>query len=117
MAMVEAHGVGGGDARRVDEDGARRHPVVAVLLRAVELMVDVARGDRVDLELEVDRQHTRLGRGGGEGECRNGEGHGQRAEKYPQKRPFHSRKDSISEQGIPLRPRRACATLESGSVL
>jgi hypothetical protein len=49
------------------------------------------------------------------GECRDGEGRGQCGEKCPQKRPFHSRKDSISEPLLPLRARRACASLEAAS--
>jgi hypothetical protein len=43
-----------------------------VVLRALELVVEVALGDRVDLEVVVDREHSRLRCGG---QSRNGESH------------------------------------------
>jgi len=59
-------------AGRVEDDDRR---VVVVALSPVELVVEVARRDRVDLEREVDGEHARV-RGGREGQHRNGERHG-----------------------------------------
>jgi hypothetical protein len=71
-----------------------------VVLRPVELVVDVVLRNRVDVEREVNRQDARprgcVGRGD------EHESHGQRAEKCPQNAPFHDCKDfsKVTRSGL-----------------